>query len=1435
MSGYLRHIELSRHLEEKAKEASRNRQLAEERIGQLQALLGAAKKADVKAAEGEELLGQANGALAAKDYKLALEKTKEGEDKAKAAFLQVAESILESSESILNLLRRTSLDISEFTALLTSARDALEKGNFEEGVDTAKRGWTKLEKTLHEYLSDSFSSVQSRVLAAKAMEKDPAMAEDLLSRAREALGASDYEEALSQTEEALDILGRELDYELEGEQKTVGELLHAGSALQADVAKVETYLGKSRKEREAGSYEKAFNYLKQARLEAERQLKKAIEGGRANLKEPLAEARKLGVDVEPVERTAREALEAAKGEDYGRASELIRQALQDLEAGKFRLVLDTIALSRPKFLQAKERGVDIAECVQIFNRAREALQEGKHKDALYYAQKGNEELDRRVQEFTEAAGRMKALVEEVRALAEEGRRLPQVEGLLQDARAALAVGNLKGWSGHLQRIEGTLEQARRDRCEELLEESSFMVTLSEKLGLSLVEETDAVQECSQLLKSGETARALQQAMDLRVRTEEGVVAHFRERIAEVRSSLPPGEDPEDVAELLLKTETALEVKDYGTAASVVEEARGRVLELGRAFASSILDGLQAAQELATALDLQADGLREAHLVARRAFEAGETRPIVAQVQDLRRLLTRLTQQAFNGVKAQVVEARNQGIEIERQKGLLQQAKEATTRGDLPGGLVHLRDCHAVTEEALTLFQRTRDTMAAAAVLVGEGKKKQLNMARALELLVKGKAAFEAGELEKALDIARTARGEAEKEISVLNVTDRILKAREALELAQALQVDVAPWVNLLARAEKSLGKNDFREAVELAMEVEAQARSGVQNSINARIARAEGLLEKIPVPTPDVPELESTLVEVRALLEDRQFREAAEACRKTLGRAEELVEAYEETARALKRAEDLIPELQSMSVKVAGPEKLLAKAKKAVEDGNLKLARQMADEAVSELEKERSEGIDRTIRSFEASVAKAKKDGISTARAEELLKLARKEFQEGRYEEALATAMQSEAVVERMGLQKEIAENALESARKRILALPTEIPFLKKLLKQAEAAFEGGDYVKSLEAAITAMDELTRVRESWERLETAEDAARKALQVAQAVRVDTAKLQLLLEEATSAAGKGDLDGAKDAYDRLVTEATGAVSTFLTQLHTHARNGRVLCNLLDVEVEGIDGKLSEGFGYLEEDQYVSAHVALSEGMEQVENALRGKVESLLGEARASLEHARKLRADVSAPRAKLREAEKALEQGVFERAVRLAQEATDALKAQEDVHQKFARITYRAESLLKTAKKFGIAVKEAEEALRRALERKDADAQGALREAEQSLSLAEAALESFSPALEAELEMEPAFAGREAEGVLTLRNGSKGLAKDLQVEILGDFRVLGLDAPKAVRGNAEVAVPFRIVFGAAGSVPLMVRTRAKRVIDDHESEWEEVFEIPVEAE
>lgn len=1431
MGGYLRHIELSKQLEQKAKEASQNRELAEQRLAELEQLLDGAKKADCNVSEAEELLAQASSAVGAKDYRLALEKVQDAEDKAKAAFLQRTQSILDSAEGMLELLKRTGKDTAEYEALIGGAKDALEKGSYEEAVESAKRGWIKAEKLLQKYLSDSFSSAQNLILAAQAMEKETGMAEDLLKRAREALESSDYPEALSQTEEALELLGRELDFEIEEQMKKAVQLLEAGQAFKADVSKARDYLRRSEKELERADVKKAHNLLRQAATEAERQLKKAIESKEGSLKGPIDEAKELGADTTKAEALAQDAMAAADKDDFSTAADLIRKALSDLEEAKFQGVLQTISLTRPKFLKARELGANVQGAMDLLNQARESLQKGNFKQALRHTERGTEELDKLVLQFSDARERMEALLEEVRFFVDEGIELPAMDNLLPAADEELSKGDLQSWKALVGKIDKELDGTRKKRSKQLLEEAKFLLELAEKTGLSLVEEQEVLAEHQASLKTGDTAKALQESLALKARLEQKLAPHIEGRIEDVRTMLPE-ESLGDILETLNRAATALEILDFDTAATFLSDAEARAQETAKDLAATIIEGLAAAQHLSTEHEIDSYGLREAHLAAKTALEDGDIPAVFTEVETVADQLTNLASEAFAKVKDRVIETRNSGIRIDDLKAYLRQAKDAITGGDLVVGLIHLRDCDLDAKDILDSYQKVHDVMASAAVIVAEGKKKDVNMSRAIELMVKGKTAFESGDIRKALEYAEDARSEAEKELSVLNVTDKIMAAKESLELAKMVEVDVRLWENLLKRARQSLDAKDFREAVELAMEAEDQAKAGIRQTISTQVAKAASLMDEVRVPAREVGELQAQIDQVKALLEGGQLREAADSVPKALEGCEQLAKAYRKTLGTLKSAENLVSELQSMNVRVSGPEKLLNKARKAFEDGNLTHGGQLAEEAHGQLEGQREESIKRTISGFEAVVTQAKAGGIDATQAEELLKEAYGLAEERKFQDALAAAMKAEAIVEKMGLQKEIAENALETARSNISALPSSHPDLLKGLQAAEAAFEKGDYIGSLEAAIAVRDEFTVVRDAWEVLEAAEETALKFYRMGERVGVDASRWNTLLEEGKAASEKGDLTAAKQAYDALATQAAGDTAAWVTQVHTEVKNALIVANLIDADVEGVEDRLNEARGYADGDRFEEAHGLFVQAKGQVAGALKAKIDELLANSQEAIAHAAKVGVDPSEAKQMVADAQAAMAEGQFEKAVRLAQESAELLKGKEEVERRFMGASFKAESLIKTAKKFGIDVKKPEKALKKAQDLKDSDPEAAIAAAQDILGTVEESLKAFTPAISLALEVKEPAKEEWSDAVLTLKNTGKAVAKEVALEVLGDLEVQGLEVPKSVRAKGKAEAKLQIRFNVPGPTPVMVKVQAKPVLGENPYEWEQVFEIDV---
>src|SRR2546430_2909670 len=197
VSGYLRDSQLRKKLEEKVKEATRTRQAAEDGIKAAQDLIDQARRTDANVVEAEKALAEANGAMASKDYKVAVDKSGEALERGKRIYRERARGIVDSSAALGRLAKGVGGDLAETEAALAKAEGALASEDLGTAIDLAKKALKRSEKILQEHLSSSFSKAQSLILAAKNLSRDVAHVEDLLSRARTAMENDDFQDRKS--------------------------------------------------------------------------------------------------------------------------------------------------------------------------------------------------------------------------------------------------------------------------------------------------------------------------------------------------------------------------------------------------------------------------------------------------------------------------------------------------------------------------------------------------------------------------------------------------------------------------------------------------------------------------------------------------------------------------------------------------------------------------------------------------------------------------------------------------------------------------------------------------------------------------------------------------------------------------------------------------------------------------------------------------------------------------------------------------------------------------------------------------------------------------------------------------------------------------------------------------------------------------------------
>src|SRR5438445_10032302 len=113
LSGYWRDSQLRRQLEERVKETARTRQAAEEGIKAAQDTIDQARRIDAAVVDAEKPLAEANAALAAKDYKVAVDKAGEALERGKRIYRDRARAIVDSSAALGRLAKSVGADVGE--------------------------------------------------------------------------------------------------------------------------------------------------------------------------------------------------------------------------------------------------------------------------------------------------------------------------------------------------------------------------------------------------------------------------------------------------------------------------------------------------------------------------------------------------------------------------------------------------------------------------------------------------------------------------------------------------------------------------------------------------------------------------------------------------------------------------------------------------------------------------------------------------------------------------------------------------------------------------------------------------------------------------------------------------------------------------------------------------------------------------------------------------------------------------------------------------------------------------------------------------------------------------------------------------------------------------------------------------------------------------
>ncbi|MEW5937715.1 MAG: hypothetical protein AB1665_07850, partial [Candidatus Thermoplasmatota archaeon] len=1426
-SSYLKAMQLRKQLEEKAKEATRKRQEAEEILSTAEERLKKAPKADLDVSKAKDLIAKANASMADKDYDTALVLANECVSELDKAYGDVVKTISDATRKLGTLLKDTGADTALIERHLKKAEEAIASGRAEDALTSTKEGWELAEKGIHERLSAQFSSAQSLILVARKHEEDVVVAEDLMSRARSALESQDYEAAFKHIRECIESVGGTLGAEVDDALDDARTMRQQAKELGADVSRVEELIGRAEGEATTYDFERAINSAALARSEAEKALARGISDKIDKLNMGVAEAQAIEADTKITVEHLNRARQALKNGNLDEAASIANAAEEELKNAQFQCVLSTISLSRTKFLTATKLGVDIAGAIEHLNSAREALKAGRFKEALEYARKSDDVVDLLVRDYEEAEETIASLEQALADAMAIGVDTNKASKCHQEAKEALGSRNFSQVSilvhKGLSEIEGDLYK----HAMEHLEVGELVVSTGDRIGAPMAEPRRTLLEASKVLREKRFKEAAGLADQAAAKAEVEIRGHVNSFLmtADLAISQADVADISSASELLSRAREAFDKSAYDTAYDLASQAFS-IVDMGRSrHARELLaqadTEMRTAQEMGCSVGELSELWNEANVAFSRKDYDKATEISQRVIDAVRPLQYGAAEKVFSHAKVLAVEAKKIGIDITDIRETLKRAKGAFDAGRMKETYDLSEGAASAASRLIEQRNRAYELITQTAAHIAEAKKSKADVEQVMVILLDAKNAFERFDYHKAIELAERAKAETTALINLYHAANKLMAVREHVKLLQELNEEEAKSAAQQTENVKTMLKaKDYGIALSVVEKLEKDVEAALTHGIAALISEAEVNIESAKALGIKVPE--GSVAKAREYIAARAYSEAVEAIKSAKEEVEKIRDLSQSAARIVKEAHERVSECESMRAECGEAIRLLEQAMVAIKSSSYAEAIELGEKVIETAKSSQVKYVADTIKEFKLAIEKARMEGVNVLAAERLIDEAKRAMDDGKLKKALEYAMRSEGELEKVGLQQEMASKAIATAEDKVADAKARGAFSKsaeELLRTAQELLRSGDYVKALELAVRSGDELHRAREEYEEAAEALKRAEEMAAVAKNIGGGT-PTERTIAAAREALARYEYKIAMERAVDALAEAKQAAYSRASNMLVSAHNIVNAAARIGLKVGEAQQRVTEAKSFLDNSRFERAHEAAERAIEISENLMRAHVTGILEEVNAEILSAAKLGGETSEAEGLVSQAKAALDAAAYEKALDLAERTRAAIVVPTEVDVEFVELTQSAQAAISKAKKFGLSMKEAERLLSLGLAVEERDKAEAVSLVRQAREAAEGALSELKPLLALELSLSDVPKKSEwCSGKIKVTNSGMTFGKDVKVEVMGAADIEGKLQTDMLRGSGGmIELPVKLRFHEEGEVPLVLKASAVRALD-----------------
>ena len=1429
MSGsYLKSLQLAKQLEEKTKEAAKNRDIAEKENEALEEFLQTCKDSDVNLSATDKIRADFDAAIASKDYQSAIAYVRKAQDAAKEAYTAKIGEVGDSVETLLVLIRGASGESKSAVDLLDKSKERIVKDDFEGAMKYARNAYDAAERTLHEVFSQLFSQAQETIMQAKDIENDVTIFEDQLSRAKASLESQEYEACMDQIKEVLEGAGEDLKSQIGASISRAEELLSAGEELGADVSRVKTHAERSQNALNSLKYKEALSYAKKAEAEGESALSAKFQEMVREVRDSIKKMRNAKEDVTIPQQLLDQGQTALKEKKYIEALHALHTAHEKVHRAEFDSVLEVIAAARDRFVLAKKVGVDMTKAIMLLNTARDNLKLGKFEDAIRYANDSKKEVDTALEMFYKARDQVVELAKAVKYGTDLGVESAAPRDMLAEARKYFEA---KDYEKTLETTKKGIVEVKRlthEKTVDTINSADGAVRFGRTVGADVVEAEGILQKALDSLSKEDMAEGAKFANASKEAANAAMTRLMSDRLQSIDQFIKgySGEaGMADAGEIITQARQNVAAYEFEKAYALLGQVTQKIEAVGQAQSDKVITAARQRIELVKSIGGDASDLeillnRAYEAISKKVYEDASARAAEI-VQNADEMLAKMMQLELSSVKDHIEEARNIGMSIEGAKTMLKEARARADEMDFAEAFRIVKETKSSLQQGIAKYDGVKGKIRRGEELMAEASRTKADVSNSARKLDIARTAFARGHLEEADGLLDEVMAEVEKSLAMYLAAKLILSSKESIELGQANSVDISSSVSLLSRAKDLMKQKNYEEALAVAKRCDREAKESISTSIIGMTKDLQRLLTDARNVGVDTLGPERLAEKAAELAKAGDFVEALRCISSAKEDINHVKSLSSQAALEIRIARTNLKDAETLDIDVGKGREFLDQAVEALTRHQyaiaLELARKSA-EASSEVSKSR---IWDTLGKFSERIENDSSRGLDVTAARACVSDGIKAFKNGQHQDALKLAMKCEAEMDRAELQRDISARAVELARKKLqdaVAEGIRSDRLTELVEKSERLMRDANYVDAMTAAMESGDELYLIRENLDSCRIELSGTKERVERLKKIKIDTRECDEITDMAQEYLANQDFAKCRDALKRASLKSATLFEDSIQDVMEQNKQMIARAKAIGINTKACEDLLEVANTSFAEKLWDFAYQQAMACRDSCLNLISKKLSTLVADVEERMEESRRLGASVRPVEDMIQDAQSVAEAGDIGTAFQILMDADRRIGGVEDSHKKYMDLAIAAESAIENLGRFGLSKREPERLMAMADIEKEKDYDSAIELVAEALDTAKEQMEAYSPEISASLTSQSMQAGVAADLVIVLKNAGKALAKDVAIDVAGDFDVLETKEIPVLRPNSETPATIKVKPRKSGNIPIKISITSKRHFD-----------------